>query len=298
MRKMLAISLTCIAFVLCVSLAQATSLPRIMIVGEDENTDTIPSDNQVFERILRATSNRLIESGFDVRDESALTLDTHDQSLGRRSDAELVRVAKDTGIDVLVLLSLYPRVKSSAGATRVTVRASGRLLSVSDGRRMGNFEAEPMKYQLVEQPANRSNILAAAGKIAKVIGYEVADVLNAKLENYQSGPEEGKGYGGRVVEWTLVFDNFTVDEMSKMEDYLVRFSGYKSHRPKSNAMNTNRHHEYWYRSNIHESKMRNNMYKLLDKLGLKGRVQIAGKKVKVSGVSSVKQKEGQGDGGW
>lgn len=299
MRKTLLVLFSALALMTLATAAQATSLPRILIVGEDENRDTIPADSQVFERCLRATSNRLIESGFDVRDETAMTLGTHEQSSkSRRSDAELIQIARDVGADVLVMLSLYPRLKTSAGATRVTLRASGRLLSVSDGGMMGNFEAEPLKHQVVEQPPNRRNTLAAAGKIAKVVGYEVADVLTNKVKQYYSAGKSGKAYGGRIVEWTLVFDNFTREEMMQMEGYLVRFSGYKSHRPKSTGMNTNRHHEYWYRSNIHEWKMKNNIYRLLKKLGLKGRIQMSDKKVKVTGVRKAKQKTQQGSDGW
>ncbi len=302
MRKTMIVLLSASMLMMSAAAAQATNLPRLMIVGEDADRDAIPADSQVFDRVLKAASNRLIESGFDVRDMTALTLDTHRQHNDRRSDAELIQVARDVGVDVLVMLTLYPRVKSSAGATRLKVRATGRLLSVNDGARLGNFEAEPMKYQIVEYPPNRDNVLAAAGQISKVIGYEVADVLTQKLESYESGAASGSaggpGFGGRIVEWTLVFDNFDMNEMMQIEEYLVQFSGYQGHRPKSTGMNTSRHHEYWYRSNIHEWKMKQNLHRLLKKLGLNGKIQISGNQVEVAGVRQVKQRTNKGSDGW
>ena len=271
----------------------ATDLPRVLIVGEDADPDTIPRGHRVFTRVLDAISNTLINQGFDVKDETALTYETHVQGRERRNDAELIEIAKNTGIDVLCIFSIYPKVLTSNINMKIHARVQGRLLSVNDGSRLGNFENEPQQMQLVPKPYGREEVIESIGKLSKIIGTEVGDVLASRLTGYvtQSG-------GGRLQEWTLIFDGFSLAEMTEMEQILAIFTGYDSHRPKSNALSTNLHHEYWYRSSIDSAKLKQNMYKLLKKYNHDGRVYISGLEVKVEKIAKVNQLRKQTESDW
>lgn len=57
----------------------ATDLPRVMILGEDADRDSIPRHSRVYDRVLNAMVNEMLNEGFDVKDETAMTLDTHIQ---------------------------------------------------------------------------------------------------------------------------------------------------------------------------------------------------------------------------
>ncbi len=271
----------------------ATDLPRVLIVGEDADPDTVRRDTRVFKRVLNGIANTMINQGFDVKDETALTHETHAQGRTRRNDMELIEIAKDTGIDVLCIFSIYPNAHSRPTSLKVTTRIEGRLLSVNDGSRLGNFEHEPQREQIVAKPYNRDDIIESVGKIAKIIGEEVGDYLASRLSNYDSQPG-----GGRLQEWTLIFDGFSLNEMTEMEKILAIFSGYDSHRPKSNAMKTNLHHEYWYRSSINSAKMEQNLNKLLHKYNHDGRVYMSGLEVKVSKAPKPIQKRTPKESEW
>ena len=286
--------LWCVAF--CLLLFPATGfaadLPRVMIVGEDADTDTVPRDSRVFKRVLGAISNELIDQGFDVKDETALTHMTHVQGRARRADDELIRIAKDVGIDVLVIFSIYPSGKADSNSVRVTARVEGRLLDVHSGSRMGNFELEPQGSQLVPRPYSRDDILEAVGKLSRIIGTEVGAVLAQRLSGYVDQE------GGRLLEWTFIFDGFDASEMADMEDYLVIFSGYDSHRPKPNAINTPTYHVFLYKSSIDSAKLNRNMLKMLKKLNMDGRVYLSGNEVKVVKTKGIKQRRKEKEGEW
>ncbi|WP_031479449.1 hypothetical protein [Maridesulfovibrio frigidus] len=304
MKKTILLFVALMSFFVVPSLALATDLPRVMIVGEDVDKDTIPRDSRVFKRVLNSISNELINRGFDVRDETALTHQTHAQGRIRRNDAELIQIAKDAGIDVLTIFSIYPNVKSNANSVRVTARVEGRLLSVNDGARMGNFESEPQQYQLVPSPYSRNDVLEAVGKLSKIIGADVGAVLGDRLDQYHpdggssDGGSGGVSSSGRLLEWTLIFDGFNDDDMLDIEDYIVIYTGYDSHRPKSNALNTSSHHEYWYKSSIDSAHLKRNMVRMLRKMNMKGRVYISGNELKIVKQHSVRQRTKKSNNDW
>ncbi len=311
MRKPILLLIAIVCFFVAPSMALATDLPRVMIVGEDADPDTVPRSSRVFKRVLNAISNEMINLGFDVKDETALTHMTHVQGRSRRNDAELIQIAKDAGIDVLCIFSIYPNAKSNQNSVRVTARIEGRLLSVWDGSRMGNFEAEPQQYQLVPRPYSRNDVLEAIGKLSKIIGSDVGAVLADRLDQYHPGGGgesysdggggsggSGVSSGGRLLEWTLIFDGFSDDDMLDVEDYITIFTGYDSHRPKTNALNTSSHHELWYKTSIDSAHLKRNMVRMLRKLNMKGRVYISGNEVKIVKQHRVKQRRKQSNSDW
>lgn len=305
MKKAILLLVALLGLFVVPSLAQASDLPRLMIVGEDSDTDTIPRNNRVFKRVLSAISNEMVNRGFDVKDETALTHMTHVQGRTRRDDAELIQIAKDAGIDVLIIFSIYPNVKQNSNSVRATARIEGRLLSVWDGSRLGNFEAEPQQYQLVPSPYAKNDVLESIGKMSKIIGSDVAAVLADRLEGYYpegdgdgGGGGGGVGSGGRIKEWTLVFDGFSDDDMLDVEDYITIFTGYDNHRPKSNALNTSSHHEIWYNTSIDSAHLKRNIVRMLRKMNMKGRVYISGQDVKIVKQHRVKQRKKQSNDGW
>ena len=253
-----------------------------------------PVTAEFFKRVLNSISNELVNRGFDVKDETALTHQTHIQGRIRRNDAELIQIAKDAGIDVLVIFSIYPNAKTNANSVRVTARIEGRLLSVWDGSRLGNFESEPQQDQLVPKPYSRNDVLESVGKLSKIIGSDVAAVLADRLEGYTSGNDGA----GRLVEWTVIFDGFTDDDMLDVEDYITIFTGYESHRPKTNSLNTSSHHEMWYKSTIDSAHLKRNMVRMLRKMNMKGRVYVSGNELKIVKQHSVKQKRKQSNNDW
>ena len=89
MRRLLLTLGTLSFFVVGLTLAfnAKASNPTLLIMAEDEDGETIPRNNRISTRILNELVNQLDGRGFDVYDETAVTLRTHAQGRTRRSDA-------------------------------------------------------------------------------------------------------------------------------------------------------------------------------------------------------------------
>ncbi len=270
----------------------AADLPRVMIMGEDADPDTVPRDSRVFKRVLGAITNEMLNQGFDVKDETAMTHETHIQGRVRRTDAELIQIGKDAGVDVLAIFSIYPNAKSNENSVRVTSRIEGRLLDVFQASQMGNFEVDPDFYEMVPKPYSRDDILEAVGKLSKQIGSEVGQVLAQRLASYVDQK------GGKLSEWTLIFDGFSPAEVSNAEEYLVIFSGYDTHRPKKNALQSSTHHEFLYMTSIDSAKLKSNVYKMLEKMNIEARVYMTGNEVKMVKTQGATQRRVKEQSDW
>lgn len=288
---------------------QAAEMPYLMIMGEDGDLDAVPRDSRVFRRVLNELSETLNMDGFDVYDETAVTLDNYAQGRSRRSDAELIDIARTVTrppIDVVVLFEIYASAERLDYTTKVRTRLSGRLLDVHSGRRMGNFEiASPRNFRAPVN-CNRECILETVGNNARLLARDVADVLVQKLAdevdygNADTGSDfdetgdynrgNGKAVGarrasnngcrGRAQDVFLNFRNFTEQEMLDMEDViLAKFSCYIDHRP---AATFGRTHEYVYKTRLHTGKLKRNLVRALEYLGMPGRVTYQGKEFTIS----------------
>jgi hypothetical protein len=307
--------------------AYATELPNLMIMGEDGDMDAIPRDSRVFRRVLNEISETLNSDGFDVYDETAVTLDNFAQGRSRRSDAELIDIARATKrppIDVVVLFEIYASAERLDYTTKVRTRLAGRLLDVHSGRRLGNFEISNPRNFRAPVDCNRECILETVGDNARLLARDVADVLVQKLgdetdygkdDNYDdrgSDRDYDKGQGtskdlssrqsrndgctGRVQDVFVNFSNFSEQEILDIEDViLAKFSCIVDHRPVSSQ---GRNHEYVFKTRLHTNKMRRNLVRALEYLGMTGRVQYEGKEFNVAKMNKRRDRYYEGDSKW
>jgi len=269
---------------LFVSAAGAADRPNILIMGEDYDEDTVPRNSVVFTRVLNTLSNQMHDAGFDVFDETAITLDNFAQGRVRRTDAEMIDIARSIRrppIDIVVMFSIYASAHEKSYTTKVKSRVQGRLINVQTGQRLGNFElAYPGGWNA---PVNcsRDCLLDTVGSKSKIIANDVGAVLVKKLSwmvDKQAHVVEQPG----IMAYNLVFDGFTKDDMFDIEEYLMIFSGYESHRVVySGATRT----EYWYKSDIGTAKLNRNLHKMMDRLGKQYIVQGTGNTYTVKKVS-------------
>jgi len=255
--------------------------PNILIMGEDADVDTIPRNSRVFKRVLDALANELDHEGFNVYDEVAITLDDFNQGRERRTDAEIIDVArsvKNPPIDVAVIFSIYARAKVTSYTMKIRTRVTGRLLNVRSGKRLGNFEVD-MPRDNASTDCTRECILEVVGKNAKILARDLGAVLARKLDYLSpaggrdsiAGDRDEKS--GLSSAYSLVFDGFTPDEINRIEEYIVAFRGYQHHRPVSSSL---RHAEYWYETGSKVSRLNRNLRLMLDLMDIDGRVVYAG----------------------
>ena len=139
--RSLAAGLVLMSFVVVAGAADAADKPYVMIMGDDADTDTVPRNSRVFKRVLNAISSQLNARDFDVYDETVLTEENFEQDRSRRTDEELVGIAKSLTrppIDVIVVFSMYASAEILSYSKKIHARIEGRLLNVHSGKHIAD----------------------------------------------------------------------------------------------------------------------------------------------------------------
>lgn len=278
----------------------AADKPNLLIMGEDADEDTVPRDSRVFKRVLAALSNQMFDEGFDIFDETAVTLDNFEQGRVRRTDAELIDIARSVRrppIDVAVIFSIYASAKELPYTTKIRTRIEGRLLNVKTGQRLGNFEVNSLPEWNGPRKCSRECILETVGGYARTLANDLGAVLAEKLGWLLEEPVVADSGGGDGIfnAYALVFDGFTPDEVGEIEEYLVVFSGYKDHRVVETRPT---YSEFWYESDIKTTRLNRNMNKMLAYLDLRATVSFSGNTVRVTKITFRGKERNKDDTNW
>ncbi|WP_432736949.1 hypothetical protein [Maridesulfovibrio sp. FT414] len=287
MYRFFSLLLVAIVYLNILTPALAADLPRILILGDDRSPETIARDSRPFTQVQNEIANALLNDGFDVKDEVALSMDSHVQGQKRRSEAELLRVAKDLGIDIAVIFSVYPNMKRTENSMRIHPRVEGRLVSVFDGSRLGNFDLKSQLSRPVEKPYARNEQQEALAEVSGLLGKEVGEVLTERLAQYVDAE------GGMLKEWVLIIDGFNNYEVMDMEDIFRTFGGYDSHRIKSNAQNRNGHNEFFYKTSAESAVLKRDLVRMLGQIGAKGSINVSGLSILIAKGRGLKSRMNQ-----
>ena len=266
--------------------AALADTPNILIMAEDADADGVPRKSRISTRVLNAVVTQMTQEGFKVYDETAITLDTHTQGRSRRTDAELIDISKSLRkppIDVVVFFTVYSHVTRKSYSNDLNLRIVGRLLSVHDGRRLGNWEEEvPDRWSLPNRcfPNNkvsRDCLLETVGSSARKIAMGVSSTLAERLAHLVDGNQNASKSGGSQLEkgYSLIFEGFGNRNIREIEEYLIIFSGYKNHRPTTSMT---KYVEFWYESTIRTSKLRRNLEKMMEEIDLDYAIKFSGNK--------------------
>jgi hypothetical protein len=269
--------------------AMAADDPNILIMAEDADADGVARNSRISTRILNAVVTQLDQRRYRIYDETAVTIDTHRQGRTRRTDAELIDIAKSIRkppIDVVVFFTVYANVDRKKYSNDLHLRIVGRLLSVHDGRRLGNWEEElPDRWSLPNRcfpdgkGVRRDCLLEAVGRDARRIATGMSSVLAERLEHLTDGGRRHGGNGRRDSNlekgYSLTFEGFDRRDIREIEEYLTIFSGYIDHRPTTSMT---KYVEFWYESTIRTSKLRRNLEKMMEVLALDYTIQFQGNK--------------------
>lgn len=265
--------------------AQAADKPNLLVMGEDADKGSIARDNRVFRRVQDAIINQLSRE-FDVYDETAITLDTHKQGRVRRTDAELLDIARSVQrppIDIVVMFSIYASGNKQDHATKIRTRVEGRVLNVKGGQRLDAFEVVSPREWSADPDCSRECILEIVGDYSKIVGNDVGAVLREKIVHIMDPSAELVAGGSAAVNgYTMIFDGFSQEEVEEIEEYLMIFDGYKTHRPTYVGHTRS---EIWYESTIRTSMLTRDVNKTLGHLGFETRVQFSGNTLTVQRIT-------------
>ncbi|MGH1486847.1 MAG: hypothetical protein ACRBCI_11545 [Cellvibrionaceae bacterium] len=266
------------AVVLAPLSALAADKPNILVMNMDSDKDTVPRNNRVSKRVQSAIVNQLSDQGLDVYDETAVTLDNFKQGRQRRPDAELIDISKSIQrppMDVAIFYSIYASAKALPYTTKISTRIEGRIFNVKTGQRLGNFEVDSPREWTAEPKCSRECILEAIGDAGKILADDLGAVLTEKLVWLVDPDNDGTGDHNSALPnaYTIIFSNFTEDEVAEVEEFMLNFSGYKTHRP---VYISKRRAEFWYETSLRSAVMNGNIKRMLDHLDLNSRVQFSG----------------------
>ena len=273
--------------------------PNLLVMGEDADKDTVPRNSRVFKRVLDSLQGEMSNYGFSVFDETAVTLDDFAQGRTRRTDAEIIDIARSVRrppIDVAVVFQIYASAKSLSHTTKVKARISGRMLNVKTGQFLDSFEVESPAEWNAPPKCNRECILETVGGYSKTLADDLGSVLAEKLDWMVAGGEgNDSGESQLPNAFNLIFSGFTPEDMLSIEEYLVIFSGYKSHRQ---SYCSARRCEMWYESGIKTAKLNRNLQKMLAELELRGLVQFSGNTFTMKKITRRNEKKKPVTGEW
>lgn len=280
--------------------AQAADRPNILIFNDDSDEDSVPTVGRIHDQVMAAVDAQLGDMGLAVYDEVSVGLDQgFATGRTRRSDAEIIDIARTVArppIDVVVMYTVYSSAETLSYITKVRTRIAGRMLNARTGRSLGGFQVTTPKEWTAPVDCNSECILETIGEDAGIIGNDLGAVLGEKLAwMVDGGGGQGSNAGaGMPVAYTLNFNGFTPEEMMAIEEYLVIFSGYKSHRP---IYSSARRSEIWYESSIGSAKLVRNLNRTLDELGLRGVPQFSGNTVLIEKIA-LRGDDRPSRGGW
>ncbi len=266
----------------------AADKPNILVMGEEADKDSVPRNSRVHRRIEEAIKEQLHTRGFNVYDETAVTLGTAAQGRVRRSDAELIDVARGVlrpTIDGVVMFTIYASTEQLSYTTRIRARLAGRVLAVRTGQHLGTVEVDVSDVRApVDCP--RECVLETVGDQAKLLAQDLGVVLAVKLISLTvavPGQAPAAQPGGLPTAYALMLNGFETADRRGIEEYLVAFSGYKAHRP---VRSGGTFVEYWYETTADSARLERNLGLMLDHLGLRGRVALSGNRITVDKIAT------------
>lgn len=266
--------------------AIAQQQPNLLIMGEDADLDTVPRNSRIFNRVLRAIEGELQVEGFAVYDETAVSMGITDPARVRRTDAELITIARrvqDAPIDAIIVFQIYASTEDNpyASITDLRVRVPGRLLNAMTGQSLANYELSYGPADLPPLPPNcsRDCVLEHVGDQAQRIAADVGNVLAKHLDYLsptaastpnlmESAPTTG-GCVGLTTAYTMTFRGFESAEITMIEEYLVAFNGYQHHRPtRAGSIEST----YWYETCSDSARLNRNLRLMAEHMGVEVRL--------------------------
>ncbi len=305
------------AFVFTSSLATgafAQSRPNIVMMSEDNDEDTVPRGNRIFNRVIRELGETMNVRGYNVYDETAVAMGISQPGRVRRRDAELIDIARSVQtppVDVIVIFQIFASAQKSlySDIVRPDVRIPGRLLNVRTGQSLGSFEVTGLQLPPLPAGCDRECLLERVGAEAKALSTDLAQALTQKLDGVIA-PKRADGGGTGVTEtapgsgapvvalapgdtgescvglptaYVVRVNGFSSAEIQAVEEYMRAFKCYEHHRTVRAAGSQT---EYWYETRIDGARLNRNFRLMLEHMNVGGQVSMSGNTVVLGKVAT------------
>ncbi len=287
---------------------------NVLVMGEDHDRDSVPRSSRVVRRVIDMLSDQLTAEGFSVYDETAIGLGEFAHGRIRRSDLELIEIAKaqtNPPIDVVVVFQLYARARPNVQRTATVIesRLAGRMLNPQSGRQLGGFEVASPDSWRAPRPCAYECVLETVGEHARDLARDLGAVLARQLghlvtasRTVAAGPAPGTAVvveppapAGLAREYELVLENMTYQDVSDIEEYVRIFSGYLNHRPVEQSF---RRVVFWYETRIDPGHLSRNLRRVMAELSISARITLDGNRYVVERINLRRERPEVGREGW
>ncbi len=155
---------------------------RVIVVTDDSVAASIARGNPVLDAALAALESELRRSGFEVHDGRAIPVTNSALGNERRSDAEIVALARrPQPVDAVVLFTLLTVQEFTIQAQNAGIRGTARVLRASDGGDLGHADwASPQRWTL-PYACDRACLIEATVTEAPTVGTTIGERLAATL---------------------------------------------------------------------------------------------------------------------
>ena len=252
----------------------AADKPNILVMAEDASEGTVVRSSRVTSSVVSALQNQMHDMGFNIYDESVITLNNFSQARKQRSDAELFDIARSVKrppIDIVIVFRLYASKLQLEQSTKITARINGRMLNVLSGKFLGEFNLDSGKPWNAPEHCSRECLAETLNDKASILANDLGAVLAEKLA-WMSNDNHSNS-DAMLTDYYLLFDGFSAADMLEIEEYLVIFSGYGSLRPTEQRYTRS---ELLYRSSSSTAKLNRNLKKMLEELNMRAIVGFEG----------------------
>jgi hypothetical protein len=243
---------------------------NLLIMIEDADKDSVPRNSRINKRVHDSVSQQLNHIA-DVYDETSMTLNDFKRGRVRRTDSELLDIARSITrppIDIIVVLNTYASINTSEYAKKARARVAGRLINAKSGQFLDSFEVQSPRSWTIPYDCDRQTcMLEEMADEAKVLGDELGLILAEKLNWLLNGGATDNNYDQAA---------------KKIDEYLLVFSGYISHRPTQQRYTRT---TLLYRSTINSAKLSRNMHKLLDELNMRATINFEGNSFRLKRIT-------------
>jgi hypothetical protein len=295
----------CAALAVPAQAQSQSSIPNVLVMGEDCDQDTVPRNSRVFRQVLQEMQQQLDTGGYRYFDETTVGLGEMVENRTRRCRAELVDVARlvtrEHPIDVVALFSIYASTQQREYASIARIRVEGELLDPHSGQGFGTFEM-PADEVMLPLECPRECLLEKLGERSRNLGRDLGHVLVQLLDQrWERGPATAErtspgdtpsapmasgDAAGFVRTYDLCFDGFTQDDVVEIEEVLVAFQGYQSHRARETQATRTC---FAYESGIAQAKLSRNLVRMLGYLDMEGTSTCQGTACTISKVPQRKR---------
>jgi hypothetical protein len=174
--------------------------PNLAVVSEDADTDTVPRDSRIFNRVLLALAEEMNLHHYTVIDERAAGMEITTPDRVRRRDVELIDIARALRrppVDAVVVFQIYASTRQSLNSdiVRAQVRIPARIIEVQSGRFLGAFEVSDIDLPALPRRCDRECLLEVMGNNARILGHDLGIALAQKLDAWKVPPGPGPAAG-------------------------------------------------------------------------------------------------------